>query len=106
MQPIVTTRELRRDILDLAERAAEGESIVVLRHGTPVALLRKARPEENMRRMPIERFRRNIAKSLRQAERQPHLITWHGRESLVLTSLAVVLSPVPPELKSELEEAL
>ena len=106
MQPIVTTRELRRDILDLAERAAEGESIVVLRHGEPVAVLRKARPEENMRRMPIERFRRNIAKSLRQAERQPQLITWHGRESLVLTSLAVVLSPVPPELKSELEEAL
>ena len=106
MQPIVTTRELRRDILDLAERASEGESIVVLRHGTPVALLRKARPEENMKRMPIERFRRNIAKSLRQAERQPQLITWHGRESLVLTSLAVVLSPVPPELKSELEEAL
>jgi len=106
MQPIVTTRELRRDILDLAERAAEGESIVVLRHGEPVALLRKARPEENMRRMPIERFRRNIAKSLRQAERQPQLITWHGRESLVLTSLAVVLSPVPPELKTDLEEAL
>jgi len=106
MQPIVTTRELRRDILDLAERAAEGESIVVLRHGEPVAVLRKARPEENMRRMPIERFRRNIAKSLRQAERQPQLITWHGRESLVLTSLAVVLSPVPPELKSELEEGL
>ncbi len=106
MQPIVTTRELRRDILDLAERASEGESIVVLRHGEPVAVLRKARPEENMRRMPIERFRRNIAKSLRQAERQPQLITWHGRESLVLASLAVVLSPVPPELKSELEEAL
>ena len=106
MQPIVTTRELRRDILDLAERASEGESIVVLRHGEPVAVLRKARPEEDMRRMPIERFRRNIAKSLRQAERQPQLITWHGRESLVLTSLAVVLSPVPPELKSELEEAL
>ncbi len=106
MQPIVTTRELRRDILDLAERASEGESIVVLRHGEPVALLRKARPEETMRRMPIERFRRNIAKSLRQAERQPQLITWHGRESLVLTSLSVVLSPVPPEIKTELEEAL
>ena len=104
MQPTVTTRELRRDILDLAERAAEGESIVVLRHGEPVALLRKARPEETMRRMPIERFRRNIAKSLRQAERQPQLITWHGRESLVLTSLSVVLSPVPPELKADLEK--
>ena len=106
MQPMVTTRELRRDILDLAERASEGESIVVLRHGEPVALLRKARPEESMRRMPIERFRRNIARSLRQAEVQPQLITWHGRESLVLTSLAVVLSPVPPELKADLEEAL
>ncbi|MEP6468167.1 MAG: type II toxin-antitoxin system prevent-host-death family antitoxin [Chloroflexota bacterium] len=106
MQAIVTTRELRRDILDLAERASEGESIVVLRHGEPVAVLRKARPEENMRRMPIERFRRNIAKSLRQAERQPQLITWHGRESLVLTSLAVVLSPVPPDVKADLEEAL
>ena len=56
--------------------------------------------------MPIERFRRNIAKSLRQAERQPQLITWHGRESLVLTSLAVVLSPVPPDVKADLEEAL
>ena len=105
MQPVVTTRELRRDILDLAERAAEGEPIVVMRHGVPVALLRKALPEEDLRRMPIERFRRNIAKSLRQAERQPQLITWHGRDSLVLTSLAVVLSPVPPALKDDLEEA-
>lgn len=105
MQPVVTTRELRRDILDLAERAAEGESIVVMRHGVPVALLRKALPEEDLRRMPIERFRRNIAKSLRQAERQPQLITWHGRDSLVLTSLAVVLSPVPPALKDDLEDA-
>ncbi|MGH2381029.1 MAG: type II toxin-antitoxin system Phd/YefM family antitoxin [Candidatus Limnocylindria bacterium] len=106
MQPAVTTRELRRDILELAERVAAGEAIVVTRHGTAVALLRKALPSEDLRRMPIERFRRNIAKSLRQAEQRPQLITWHGRDSLVLTSLAVVLSPVPPALRDELEEAV
>ena len=91
MQPVVTTRELRRDILDLATRAAHGESILVMRHGRPVALLRQARPEEDMRKLAIESFRRHIARSLRQAERRPHLITWHGRES-------VVLAPLPPEL--------
>lgn len=106
MQPAVTTRELRRDILDLAERAASGEAIVVMRHGTPVALLRKGLPSEDLRRMPIEQFRRNIAKALRQAEQRPQLITWHGRDSLVLTSLAVVLSPVPRALREDLEEAL
>ena len=99
MQPIVTTRELRRDIADLAVRASCGETIIVLRHGHPVALLRPARPDENMRRLPIETFRRHIARSVRQAERQPQLITWHGRES-------VVLSPLPAELKAELEEWL
>jgi antitoxin (DNA-binding transcriptional repressor) of toxin-antitoxin stability system len=91
VQPIVTTRELRRDILDLAARASHGECIVVMRHGSPVAVLRQARPEENMRKVGIESFRRHIARSLRQAERRPHLITWHGRES-------VVLAPLPPEL--------
>lgn len=106
MQPAVTTRELRRDILELAERVAAGEAIVVTRHGEAVALLRKALPSEDPRRMPIERFRRNIAKSIRQAEQRPQLITWHGRDSLVLTSLAVVLSPVPPALKEDLEEVV
>jgi antitoxin (DNA-binding transcriptional repressor) of toxin-antitoxin stability system len=91
MQQVVTTRELRRDILDLAARASHGESTVVMRHGRPVALLRQARPEENVRQLGIESFRRHIARSLRQAEQRPHLITWHGRES-------VVLAPLPPEL--------
>ena len=106
MQSAVTTRELRRDILELAERAAGGETIVVLRHGHPVALLRKALPSEDLRRMPFERLRRNVAKSLRQAEQRPQLITWHGRDSLVLTSLAIVLSPVPPAIREDMEEAV
>ena len=94
MQPLVTTRELRRDILDLAERAVAGEAFVVTHHGRPVALLRKARPEEDLRRVPIETFRRHIARSLRQAQQRPHLITWHGRDS-------VVLGPVPSELMEQ-----
>lgn len=94
MQAIVTTRELRRDILDLAARASNGEAIVVMRHSQPVALLRKAYPEESMRRLPIETFRRHIARWLRQAEQRPQLITWHGRES-------VVLAPLPPELMQD-----
>lgn len=56
--------------------------------------------------MPIERLRRNVAKSLRQAEQRPQLITWHGRDSLVLTSLAIVLSPVPPAINEDMEEAV
>lgn len=98
MQPVVTTRELRRDILDLAERAVAGEAFVVMRHGRPVALLRKARPEEDLRRVPIETFRRHIARSLRQAQQRPHLITWHGRDS-------VVLAPVPSELMEQQPDA-
>jgi len=98
MQAIVTTRELRRDILDLATRARDGEAIVVMRHGQPVALLRKAHPEESMRRLPIETFRRHIARWLRQAEQHPQLITWHGRES-------VVLAPLPLELMQDQSDA-
>jgi antitoxin (DNA-binding transcriptional repressor) of toxin-antitoxin stability system len=102
VQPAVTTRELRRDILDLAARASQGEAIVVMRHGRPVALLRQARPEENMREVGIESFRRNIAQSLRQAERRPHLITWHGRESVVLAPLPPELADVEPDREEEL----
>jgi antitoxin (DNA-binding transcriptional repressor) of toxin-antitoxin stability system len=102
VQPIVTTRELRRDILDLAARASQGESIVVMRHGRPVALLRQARPEENMRKVGIESFRRHIARSLRQAEKRPHLITWHGRESVVLAPLPPELADLEPDCEDEL----
>jgi antitoxin (DNA-binding transcriptional repressor) of toxin-antitoxin stability system len=102
VQAIVTTRELRRDILDLAARASHGESIVVMRHGRPVALLRQARPEENMRKVGIESFRRHIARSLRQAEKRPHLITWHGRESVVLAPLPPELTDLEPESEDEL----
>jgi antitoxin (DNA-binding transcriptional repressor) of toxin-antitoxin stability system len=102
VQPVVTTRELRRDILDLAARASQGEAIVVMRHGRPVALLRRARPEENMREVGNESFRRHIAQSLRQAERRPHLITWHGRESVVLAPLPPELADVEPDCEEEL----
>jgi antitoxin (DNA-binding transcriptional repressor) of toxin-antitoxin stability system len=102
MHQVVTTRELRTDILDLAARASHGESIVVMRHGRPVALLRQALPEENMRQLGIESFRRHIARSLRQAERRPHLITWHGRESVVLAPLPPELADLEPDCEEEL----
>jgi antitoxin (DNA-binding transcriptional repressor) of toxin-antitoxin stability system len=86
---VVTVRTLRRRIADFAASAAEGESVVILRHGRPWALLRPPLPGERCRTQSITSFRDDLRRGLLRARRRPLRLTW--RDEL----LAVVVSSVP-----------
>jgi antitoxin (DNA-binding transcriptional repressor) of toxin-antitoxin stability system len=88
---VVTIRTLRRRIADFAASAAEGESVVVLRHGRPWALLRPPLPGERCGTQSITGFRDDLRRGLLRARRRPLRLTW--RDEL----LAVVVCCVPRE---------
>ena len=86
---VVTVRTLRRNLADYADRAARGESIVVLRHGRPWALLRPLLPGERCRALSVTAFRQDLRGGLLRARRSPVALTWRGRP------LGVVVCDVP-----------
>ena len=86
---VVTVRTLRRQLADYADRAARGESIVVLRHGHPWAMLRPQQAGERARAASVTAFRQDIRRGLLRARRLPVRLTWRGAE------LGVVVCAVP-----------
>jgi len=88
---VVTVRTLRRRMADFAASAAEGESVVILRHGRPWALLRPPLPGERCRTQSITSFRDDLRRGLLRARRRPLRLTW--RDEL----LAVVVCAVPSD---------
>ncbi len=86
---VVTVRTLRRQLADYADRAARGESIVVLRHGHPRAMLRPLQAGERARAASVTAFRQDIRRGLLRARRSPVRLTWRGGE------LGVVVCAVP-----------
>lgn len=93
MQRVVTVRFLRQRLSDYVERAAAGETILVLRHGHPVAVLRPPDVHERVVRLPVNTLRTHIRQALRIARRRPVLLTWRG------TATAVV-GPPPEDVES------
>jgi antitoxin (DNA-binding transcriptional repressor) of toxin-antitoxin stability system len=97
---VVTVRTLRRNLADYADRAARGESIVVLRHGHPWAMLRRPLPGERCRAASVTAFRQDLRGGLLRERRTPVALTWRGRP------LDVVVCAVPAEYVLEEEEDL
>src|SRR5436190_22777320 len=89
---VVTVRTLRRRIADFAASAAEGESVVVLRHGHPWALLRPPLPGERCRTQSITSLRDDLRRGLLRARSRPLRLTWRDE------SLAVVVCAAPRDL--------
>ncbi len=97
---VVTVRTLRRNIAVYAERAARGESIVVLRHGHPWAVLRRPLPGERCRSLSVTALRQDFRRGLLRARRAPVALTWRGKP------LDVVVCAVPAGYALEDEEDL
>ncbi|MHB8959045.1 MAG: type II toxin-antitoxin system Phd/YefM family antitoxin [Candidatus Limnocylindrales bacterium] len=97
---VVTVRTLRRNLADFADRAARGESIVVLRHGHPWAMLRRPLPDERCRALSVTAFRDDLRRGLLRARRSSVRLTWRGE------LLEVVVSAVPSDILIEVEELL
>lgn len=97
MQNVIGIRTLRRGVNEALLRVARGQTIVLVRHGRPVAILRPLADGETHRRISVTTFRRNLRRAVVVSHRRPLMLTWYGDG-------AAVLAPVPPDLELEFEE--
>lgn len=75
---VVSVRTLRRQLADIAGQAAAGETVIVLRHGHPYALLRPMRPGERCRTQSITSFRDDLRRGVLRAKHRPLRLSWRG----------------------------
>jgi antitoxin (DNA-binding transcriptional repressor) of toxin-antitoxin stability system len=87
MEQTVSMDSLRRQAGACLARVSRGDSIVVLRHGHPVAILRPPQGRELNNRGAANALRRNLRDLITAAHREPVLITWYGDEMAVLERL-------------------
>jgi antitoxin (DNA-binding transcriptional repressor) of toxin-antitoxin stability system len=101
MKNVVGIRNLRRGVNESLVRVSRGETIVVARHGHPIAIIRPLDGDETGQRVSVTTFRRNLRRALAVTRRRAIVLTWYGE------SVAVV-APVPPDFDlddSEEEES-
>lgn len=92
MQNAIGIRDLRRQVNRSLVRVARGETIVVVRNGRPIAIIRPLRDCETGRRVSVTTFRRNLRRALVVTQRRPIVLTWYGDG-------AAVVAPVPPDFE-------
>ena len=97
MKNVIGIRTLRRQVNESLVRVARGETIVVARHGHPIAIIRPIGDGETGRRVSVTTFRRNLRRALVVTRRRPIVLTWYGDG-------AAVVAPVPPEFELDDEE--
>lgn len=84
---VVSLRVFRRNLTELAERAKDGEPIVVRRRDKNVAMLRAATPVEQLHHVGLGEMRFSLGRHVRAVERgKKWLVTFHGNPELVLTA--------------------
>lgn len=88
---VVTVRTFRRQMADLAAKAADGATIVITRHGRPWALLRPAQPGDRCRPQSVTAFRDDLRRGLLRARQRDLRLTWRGQTLAVVTT-------APPDL--------
>jgi len=88
VEQTISSGSLRRQAGACLARVSRGDTLVVLRHGHPVAVLRPPRSLETRRSRAATFLWRNFGDVMAAARRDPVLITWYGDGM-------AVLEPVP-----------
>jgi antitoxin (DNA-binding transcriptional repressor) of toxin-antitoxin stability system len=84
---VVSVRVFRRNLTELAERALQGETIVVRSRSEYRALLRKATPAERLNEIGLGEMRFSLGRCFREVKRgKKWVVTFHGTPELVLTA--------------------
>ena len=97
MHNVIGIRTLRRSVSESLVRVGRGETIVIVRHGRPIAIIRPLTADETARRISVTTFRRNLRRTLAVTRRRAIVLTWYGDG-------AAVIAPVPPDLQLTDEE--
>ncbi len=97
MQNVIGIRSLRRRVSESMVRVGRGETIVIVRHGRPIAIIRPLRSGEAAHRISVTTFRRNLRRTLAVTRRRAIVLTWYGDG-------AAVVAPVPPDFELDDDE--
>ena len=92
MQNVVGIRTLRRRVNESLVRVARGETVVIVRHGRPIAIIRPLKDGDTARRISVTTFRQNLRRTLAITRRRAIVLTWYGDG-------AAVVAPVPPDFE-------
>lgn len=76
MESTISSGALRRRAGTCLARVSRGDSFIVLRHGSPVAVLRPPAPGDEARARTATFLWRNLRDLMAVARREPVLITW------------------------------
>ena len=87
MESTISSGALRRRAGTCLARVSHGETFVVLRHGSPVAVLRPPEPRDVGRARAATLLWRNLRDLMAASRRGPVLITWYGDAMAVLELL-------------------
>ncbi len=91
---VVSLRVFRHNLTELAERARDGEVIIVRRRNKNVALLRAATKREQLHHVGLGEMRFALGRHVRAVERGTKwLVTFHGNPELILTAPPSGLAP-------------
>lgn len=82
---------LRSRLGDYIARVEGGATFVLLRHGSPVAILGPASPDNGSRPLGVSRFRATLRRSIRRAAHEPMRLTYRGRT-------VALVGPVPAHI--------
>lgn len=97
MQNVIGIRPLRRRVNESLLRVARGETVIIVRHGRPIAIIRPLTEGDTARRISVTTFRQNLRRTLAITRRRAIVLTWYGDG-------AAVVAPVPPDLEITDEE--
>jgi len=97
MQNVIGIRTLRRRVNESLLRVARGETVIIVRHGRPIAIIRPLTEGDTARRISVTTFRQNLRRTLAITRRRAIVLTWYGDG-------AAVVAPVPPDLEITDEE--
>lgn len=97
MQNVIGIRTLRRRVNESLLRVARGETVIIVRHGRPIAIIRPLTEGDTARRISVTTFRQNLRRTLAITRRRAIVLTWYGDG-------AAVVAPVPPDLEISDEE--
>jgi len=97
---IVAIEELRRNLASFLELSLQGEEFLAARKGRVKALVRPVGAGDGYPPISTAAFRDRAGRVLREAARQPRLITWYG-----IPAAAVVSPPERWDEDDEQDEA-
>jgi hypothetical protein len=93
---VVAIEELRRNLASFLELSLQGEEFLAARKGRVKALVRPVAADDGYPPISTAAFRDRAGRVIREAARQPRLITWYGIPAAAVVS--------PPERWAEDEQ--